>query len=262
MTEQSGAGLVLCERREPAIGLITLNRPERLNALNMEVKRLLEQAIADLSTDPSVAVIVMTGGPKAFVAGTDISEMRDMTPADHARLGTNAVFLALRACPKPIIAAVEGYALGGGCELALACDIIIAAEGARFGQPENRVGIMPGAGGTQMLLRTVGKYRAMKLALTGEQVTAGEASLMGMVSEVVADGQALGRALELAGTICAMPPLAVRGVKQAIRFGQEAPLAEALAEERRIFESLFASQDQTEGMQAFLDKRRPHYRGA
>lgn len=254
--------MVLYERREPGVAVITINRPERLNALNMEVKRLLEARLAEATGDSSVSVIVITGDRKAFVAGTDIAEMRDMTPERHAELGTNNVFLALRACAKPVIAAVEGYALGGGCELALGCDMIVAGEGARFGQPEIRVGIMPGAGGSQLLLRVIGRYRAMKMCLTGEQITASEAAAMGLVSELVPEGEALERAVALASTICAMPPLAVAGVKQSIRLGQEAPLTEALIEERKIFVGLFDTADQKEGMTAFLEKRRPKYAGA
>ncbi len=262
MTEPSGPPVVLYEVRAPGIALITVNRVERLNALNMAVKRLLQARFDDASADPAVRIVVLTGAGTAFVAGTDIAEMRDMTPDRHVELGTNDVFLAQRACPKPMIAAVEGYALGGGCELALGCDMIVAGEGARFGQPEIRVGIMPGAGGTQLLLRAVGRYRAMKLCLTGEQITAAEAAGMGLVSELVPEGEALARALALAEIICRMPPLAVAGVKRAIRLGHEVPLAAGLAEERRLFEALFASADQKEGMSAFLDKRRPQYVGA
>lgn len=262
MTEPAPSTPVLYQLDASGVALITVNRPERLNALNMAVKRLLQAYFAEASSDPAVRAVVLTGAGAAFVAGTDIAEMRDMTPERHAELGTNEVFLAQRACPKPLIAAVEGYALGGGCELALGCDMIVAGEGARFGQPEIRVGIMPGAGGSQLLLRAVGRYRAMKLCLTGEQITAAEASAMGLVSELVPEGEALTRALALAETICRMPPLAVAGVKRAIRLGENALLNDALAEERRLFEGLFSSADQKEGMSAFLEKRRPQYVGA
>lgn len=244
-----------------AVALITINRPERLNALNMAVKRALQAAIERADADPDVAVLVITGGPQSFVAGTDIAEMRDMTPEKHAELGTNQLFVTLRACTKPVIAAVEGYALGGGCELALNSDIIIAGEGARFGQPEIRVGIMPGAGGTQLLLRTIGRYRAMKLCLTGDQITALEAEQFGLVSERTPAGQATDRAIALGRQIAKMPPLAVRSVKAALRFGADNGMDASLTEERRLFTALFASEDQKEGMTAFLEKRPPAYRG-
>jgi enoyl-CoA hydratase/carnithine racemase len=172
------------------------------------------------------------------------------------------MFTVLRGCPKPLIAAVEGYALGGGCELALSCDLIVAGRGTKFGQPEIRVGIMPGAGGTQRLVRVMGKYRAMKMVLTGEPVSAPDALAMGLVSEVVDDGQALTRALELAHTILAMPPLAVRAIKEVVQLGQDAPLETALALERKAFLTLFDSADQKEGMRAFLEKRVPRFSGA
>ena len=253
--------LVRCERPEPGIGLITIDRPDRLNALNLEVKRSIEHHVRALAADPAIAVLILTGSPTVFVAGTDLAEMRDMTPMQHTVHATDGVFLALRACPKPVIAAVEGYALGGGCELALACDMIVAGAGARFGQPEIKVGIMPGAGGTQLLLRTVGKYRAMKMVLTGEHIPAAEALAMGLLSEVVAAGEARSRALALAGGICAMPPLAVRAIKQAIQAGQDMPLSAALAMERTLFQLLFDTDDQVEGMQAFVEKRRPVFHG-
>jgi enoyl-CoA hydratase/carnithine racemase len=208
-----------------------------------------------------VRVVILTGGPEVFVAGTDIVEMLDMTPTQHVADRTDGVFQALRECPKVLIAAIEGYALGGGCELALACDIIVASETASFGQPEIRVGIMPGAGGSQLLLRTIGKYRTMLLALTGERIGAEEALSLGMVSEVVPAGKAGERAAQRARIISGMPPLAVRSLKEAIRFGQEAPLSAALAAERNLFRLLFDTHDQKEGMQAFLDKRRPVYEG-
>jgi enoyl-CoA hydratase/carnithine racemase len=253
--------LVLFQILDGGVALITINRPKRLNALNMAVKAELQAAIERADADPAVAALVLTGGSKAFVAGTDIAEMRDMTPERHAELGTNQVFVALRACTKPVIAAVEGYALGGGCELALNSDIIIAGEGARFGQPEIRVGIMPGAGGTQLLLRAVGRYRAMKLCLTGDQISAEEAEQYGLVSERTPAGEATDRAIALGRQIATMPPLAVKAVKAAIRFGSDNGLDASLTEERSLFTGLFASADQKEGMTAFLEKRPPVYRG-
>ena len=197
---------VRCNRDHEGIAVLSIERPERRNALNLEVKGRLADEVEALAGDDTVRVIVLTGSGGYFVAGTDLAEMVDMTPEDHTRLKTGRVFQALRQCAKPVIAAVEGYALGGGCELALCCDLIVAGTSARFGQPEIRVGIMPGAGGTQKLTRIMGPYRAMKLILTGEAVAAPEALQLGMLSEVVTDGTALERALDLARTIASMPP--------------------------------------------------------
>lgn len=252
---------VRCNRDRDGIAVLSIERPERRNALNLEVKGRIADEVEALAADDSVQVIVLTGSGGYFVAGTDLAEMVDMTPEDHARLKTERVFTALRQCPKPVIAAVEGYALGGGCELALCCDLIVAGASARLGQPEIRVGIMPGAGGTQKLLRIIGPYRAMKLILTGEPVAAPEALQMGLVSEVVPDGGALERALALAQTILSMPPLAVRAVKEMVKAGQNLPLDGALALERKAFQLLFDTEDQKEGMRAFLEKRKPAYRG-
>jgi enoyl-CoA hydratase len=218
--------------------------------------------VEELEADPAVRVVVLTGARGVFVAGTDIAEMAAMTPTEHSLRETDRMFTVLRRFPKTLIAAVEGYALGGGCELALACDMIVAGGKAKFGQPEIRVGIMPGAGGTQRLLRTVGRYRAMKLILTGEPVTADEALSMGMLSEVVPDGTALDRALELAETILKMPPLAVLAIKEVMRLGQDVPLETALALERKAFQLLFDTEDQKEGMRAFLEKRTALYSGS
>ncbi len=196
------------------------------------------------------------------MAGTDVAEMAGMTPTEHTLLATDQVFTTLRRCPKILIAAVEGYALGGGCELALACDLIVAGESAKLGQPEIRVGIMPGAGGTQRLLRAVGKYRAMRMVLTGEPIDAREALGMGLLSDLVPDGTALERAMDLARTISRMPPLAVRAIKEVMQLGQDVPLETALQLERKAFQLLFATKDQKEGMNAFLEKRAPAYSGA
>ena len=246
----------------PGVAVITIDRPARRNALNLEVKRLLTDFVLRLGADDGVKVIVLTGAGSYFVAGTDIDEMLDMTPTSHTLNATDQVFTTLRHSTKPLIAAVEGYALGGGCELALACDLIVAAEGARFGQPEIRVGIMPGAGGTQRLLRTIGKYQALRMMLTGEAVTATQAFACGMVSELCPDGEALKRALALAATIAAMPPLAVRAIREVVQQGQDAPLESALLLERKAFQLLFDTQDQQEGMRAFLEKRAPQFQGA
>ena len=248
-------------RDMPGIAVITIDRPDRRNALNLEVKKMIADFVENLSADPDVKVIVLTGGGGIFVAGTDISEMVGMTPTEHTLLITDHVFNVLNKCPKPLIAAIEGYALGGGFELALACDLLMAGESAKVGNPEIRVGIMPGAGGTQKLLRTIGKYRAMKLILTGDMITAGEAFSMGLISEVVPDGQALEHAVALGKKIMGMPPLAVKAVKEVIRFGQDVPMDTALLLERKAFQLLFDTEDQKEGMKAFLEKRKPVYKG-
>lgn len=243
------------------IALITLNRPERRNALNLQVKQLVAKVIGDLEADPHVKVIIITGSGGYFVAGTDIAEMRDMTPASHQALQTGRMFEVISACSKPLIAAVEGYALGGGCELALACDIIVAGRTARFGQPEINVGIMPGAGGTQRLLRTIGKYQTALLAMTGDTVTAEQALTMGMVSQVCDDGTALQQARTIASKVAGKPPLAIAAIKQMLSLGLDAPLQTMLALERKAFTLLFDSHDQKEGMTAFLEKRPPNYLG-
>jgi len=253
--------LVLCSRDAAGVAVVTIDRPERRNALNLEVKRRIADEVTRLVADDTVRVIVLTGSGGYFVAGTDIAEMATMTPSEHAALATDHVFNVLHRCPKPLIAALEGYALGGGCELALTCDMIIAGRSTRLGQPEIRVGIMPGAGGTQRLMRTIGKYRAMKMIMTGEPITAPEALAMGLLSEMVEDGQALPRALELARVVADMPPLAVRAIKEVVQLGQDAPLETALALERKAFVALFDSADQKEGMNAFLEKRKPKFSG-
>lgn len=251
---------VLCRRDADGVAVVTIDRPERRNALNLEVKSRIAEVVSELVADDTVRVIVLTGSGDYFVAGTDIAEMATMTPAQHVTLGTDHVFNVMRRCPKPLIAALEGYALGGGCELALTCDMIIAGRSTKLGQPEIRVGIMPGAGGTQHLLRTIGKYRASKMVLTGEPVAAPDALAMGLLSEMVEDGRALSRALELAKTIAAMPPLA-RAIKEVMHLGQDVPLETAFALERKAFVKLFDSADQKEGMNAFLEKRKPLFRG-
>lgn len=253
---------VTCRREADGLAIVTIDRPERRNALNLDVKRRLTTIVETLVDDPVVRVIILTGAQGVFVAGTDVAEMAGMTPTEHTLLATDQVFTVLRRCPKILIAAVEGYALGGGCELALACDLIVAGESARLGQPEIRVGIMPGAGGTQRLLRAIGKYRTMRMLLTGEAVEAREALAMGLLSEVVPDGRALERAMDLARTVSRMPPLAVRAIKEVVQLGQDVPFETALQLERKAFQLLFATHDQQEGMNAFLKKRAAAYAGS
>jgi enoyl-CoA hydratase len=254
------AEFVRCEVRGP-VAVITIDRPERRNALNLQVKQEIVEHLKAVQRDPDIAAIVLTGDGGTFVAGTDIAEMESMTPTDHVRLTTDRVFHEIRQSTKPLVVAVEGYALGGGCELAMACDIIVAAEDAMFGQPEIRVGIMPGAGGTQRLLRAAGRYKTLLWSLTGDMIPASTAYASNMVSELVAKGGARDRAIAIANQIAAMPPLAVQAVREVVRLGADAPLESALALERRLFERLFDTQDQKEGMRAFLEKRRPVYRG-
>jgi enoyl-CoA hydratase/carnithine racemase len=260
MPEDSQAP-VLVDEVQPGVFQVTINRPERRNALNIEVKDTIAQVVRELDDDPGVRVIVITGAGGAFVAGTDVAEMQSLTPIEHALRVTDRMFTTLSNCRTPLIAAVEGYALGGGCELAMCCDIIVASDSARFGQPEIRLGVIPGAGGTQRLLRAVGRYQTMRLLLTGESVDATEAKLMGLVSELTPEGGALSRAMALAVSIASMPPLAVAALKEVVRAGADVPLETAMLLERKAFQILFDSQDQKEGMQAFLEKRSPRYQG-
>jgi enoyl-CoA hydratase len=239
--------------------VITLDRAERRNALNLEVKNLIADAVIELDANPGIHAIIITGTGGYFVAGTDIAEMADMTPLQHSLQATGRVFEVLRGCGKPLIAAVEGYALGGGCELALSCDIIIAGRSARFGQPEINVGIMPGAGGTQRLLRTIGKYQTALLTMTGDAITAEAAFSSGLVSQLCDDNQALETALAVGKKIAGKPPLAIKAIKEMLSLGQDAPLHTMLSLERKTFTLLFGTHDQKEGMTAFLEKRKPMY---
>jgi enoyl-CoA hydratase len=227
----------------------------------MRVRELLAQYFGELGGAEDIRAIVLTGNEDAFAAGADISQMADAGSVEMMLRNTHLLWRAITNCPKPIVAAVNGYAFGGGCELAMHADIIVAGAGAKFAFPEVRVGIMPGAGGTQRLTRAVGKFKAMRMILTGEPVTAAEAEAMGLVSEVVADDQVLERALSLAGRIATMPPLAVMQIKEVLLAGQDASLETALMLERKAFQLLFSSEDQKEGMKAFKEKRKPVYRG-
>ena len=253
--------LVLVENPADHVALVKLNRPEARNALDLPTRKALVAAFRELSDDTDVRCIVVTGDERAFAAGADLKEMSTMRPRDWIALGIRQLWKVISNCPHPVIAAVNGYALGGGCELAMHADIIIAGENAKFGQPEVRVGIMPGGGGTQRLTRAVGKYKAMKLLLTGEMIDGQEAFQMGLASEVVPDDQVLTRALEMARSIAALPPIAVRFTKEAVLAGADAALDTGLLLERRSLEILFDTDDQTEGMQAFIEKRKPEFKG-
>lgn len=253
---------VLHELLEGGILLLRINRPEAKNALNQEVRRQLAEHCSAAGGDDAVRAIVITGGADAFAAGADIKAMVDATPVELMLRRNHEHWQAIACCPKPIIAAVNGYALGGGCELAMQADIIIAGETATFGQPEVRVGIMPGAGGTQRLTRAVGKFKAMLICLTGQTFSGREAFEMGLASKVVPDADVLSTALEIARTIARMPPLAVRQIKEVMLAGADAPLEAALMLERKASQMLFDSADQKEGMRAFLEKRKPTYHGS
>ena len=260
MTAQEQNSVVLSEKFG-AVGIVTIQRPQRRNALNFQVKQELESALRALEKDDEISVLVLTGGGGCFVAGTDIAEMSKMQSSDHTRQQTDRIFRTMRELNKPVIAAVEGYALGGGCELALSCDIVIVADDALLGQPEIKVGIMPGAGGTQRLLRSAGRQKTLLWTLTGQMISAREAYAANLISKLVPRGQALEHAREVAEIIATMPPLAVSAIREAVRLGADVPMEAALSLERRLFERLFDSFDQKEGMNAFLEKRKPIYRG-
>jgi enoyl-CoA hydratase len=251
---------ILVERNEP-VGIITLNRPKELNALNFSIVSELANALAELDRDQTIRCIVITGsGEKAFAAGADIKEMSDKSPIEMMVGGFEA-WERIRRIHTPLIAAVGGYALGGGCELALHCDMIIASENARFGQPEILLGIIPGAGGTQRLARTLGKYRAMEIVLTGTQMSAQEMANLGLVNRVVPKGEHLNEAIKLAQTVAAQPPIATRLAKESVLAAFETSLEEGLALERKNFFLLFATEDMREGMQAFIEKRKAEFQG-
>jgi enoyl-CoA hydratase len=254
--------LVLVERDDARrIALVRLNRPKQLNALNGQVMDALCEALEALDRDEAIRVMVVTGNEKAFAAGADIGEMAEAGPMDMLRTNRIAQWDRVRRISKPVIAAVAGWCLGGGCELAMTLDIVIAAESAKFGQPEIKIGIMPGAGGTQRLPRAVGKSKAMEMILTGEPISAAEAERIGLVSRVVPNEVLETDALDLAAEIAKRAPLALRLAKESVNAAYEMSLTDGLAHERRLFYLLFSSEDQKEGMAAFLEKREPDFTG-
>ena len=252
--------MILTEQRG-RVGLITLNRPQAMNALNNQLMRELMDALEAFDKDDEVGAIVITGNEKAFAAGADIKEMADKSIHEMMDKDHIAVFGRIRTIRKPVIAAVSGWALGGGCEVALSCDMIVASESAKFGQPEINIGVIPGAGGTQRLTRAVGKVIAMEMILNDRRLTALEAYQFGLVNRVVPVEACLDEALRLAEEIASRAPVAVRAAKKMINQAFERTLSEGLAEEKQEFYNLFATDDQKEGMQAFVEKRPPQWKG-
>jgi len=251
---------VLIEKFD-AIGLVRLNRPGVMNALSPEMLDALAAVLEQLDSDDQVRVIVLTGSARVFAAGADIKMMSTATSSDMVELDTWQYWRRMSTLEKPVIAAVSGYAFGGGCELAMQCDLIVASETAQFAQSEVRVGIMPGAGGTQRLTKAIGPYRAMEMVLTGDPISAEEARLYGLVNRVVPVERYLDEAIELARRIAKRPPVAVRLARQALRYGNETTLGDGLKLERRNFYRTFDTEDKSEGMRAFLEKRTPSYKG-
>ena len=243
------------------VGVVTLNRPKVLNALSPELIGEVTAALAEMGRKESVRAVVLTGGPRVFAAGADIGDMAERGPVDQLQRDQTGRWAAISALTKPLLAAVNGYALGGGCELALMCDLIVAGDSARFGQPEINLGIIAGAGGTQRWPRTAGKYVAMEVNLTGQAITAQRAYQLGLVNRVVPAEMTIEVAKRMARTIAEKPPLAARLVKESVNQALETPLQQGLAVERRNFYFLFATEDQKEGMRAFLEKRRGQFKG-
>src|SRR5205809_6335799 len=246
---------------EAPIATITLNRPKVLNALSPDLIREVNEALRDLDADENVRAVVLTGGPRVFAAGADISDMADRTAVDQLQRDQTGRWAGIAAFGKPLIAAVNGYALGGGCELALMCDLIVAGDSARHGQPEINLGIIPGAGGTQRWPRTAGKHAAMEVMLIGAPITARRAYELGLVNKVVPAESTISIAQRMARQLAEKPPVAVRLAKESVQKAFETSLAEGLAAERRSFYFLFSTDDQKEGMRAFLEKRKGVFKG-
>ena|SRR5579859_97580 len=243
------------------VGIVTLNRPRQLNALAGPVMQELVDALERHDADASIRAIVVTGGPTVFAAGADIKEMADASAVEMLLRDRIGLFDRIRHLDKPLIAAVAGYALGGGCELAMLCDIIVAAENARFGQPEINIGLIPGAGGTQRLTRTVGKYVAMDLILTGRMLGAEEAFQRGLAARIVPPELVVDEAVRLGQELATKPPISVRLAKEAVTRAFEGRVDDGIEFERKLFYFLFATQDAHEGMHAFVEKRQPTYEG-
>jgi enoyl-CoA hydratase/carnithine racemase len=243
------------------VAVCRLNRPEARNALSPELMDELATAVETFDADPEIRCIVIAGNDETFAAGADIRALRDRSFEESLRHPAASFWRRLAACKTPLVAAVSGFALGGGCELALLCDLIVASESAQFGQPEITLGIIPGGGGTQRLARVIGKQRAMDLVLTGRRIDAREAERLGLVNEVTDAGEWLERALEVAQRIARRPPIAVRLAKQAVIAADETGLGSGLEQERRLYELAMATEDRIEGMDAFIEKRSPEFKG-
>ncbi len=252
---------VIAEAASEGVLLLRLNRPEQRNALNIATRKELAENLESAAEDPKVRAVVLTGDERAFAAGADLREMAEVGPIEMMERGVGKIWDRIAAFPKPLIAAVNGYALGGGCELAMHCDIVIAGESAKFGQPEVKVGILAGGGGTQRLMRAVGKHKAMLILMSGDPVTAAEADAMGLVSRVVPDDQVVDHSVELAGKIARRAPIAVQATKDVAVAGQDMSLPAALKLERRALWVLLASEDRKEGVDAFFEGRAPQFRG-
>jgi enoyl-CoA hydratase len=252
--------LVLCDI-DGAVATVTLNRSRSLNALSVELMDALLAVLADLDANEAVRCIILTGGPRAFAAGADIKAMAESSPTAMLQRRMVQRWERVRDCRKPIIAAVSGYALGGGCELALLCDMIVASETAQFGLPEITIGVIPGAGGTQRLARAIGPYRAMEMVLTGKTIGAQEALQFGLVNRVAPLEGFLTEAHRLADEVAARAPVAVQLAREALRYGVETTVRDGLEIERRNFYLLFDTEDQKEGMAAFIEKRKPDFKG-
>jgi enoyl-CoA hydratase/carnithine racemase len=247
--------------RDGKVATVTLNKQEKRNALDLIMRAAIADAFRELERDDNVLAIVLTGGDSVFAAGADLNLLVDKGSQQVADIDLGQYWAPLAQCTKPVIAAVNGFALGAGCEMAMMCDIIIADTSARFGQPECNVGIMPGAGGSQRLVRAVGKPVASLMLMTGEMISGERAVQLGLASDIAEEGKAVERALKLAKVAARMPPKAQRAIKRSLKLGADLPLDAALAMENREFLLLFDTKDKTEGMTAFLEKRRPQFTG-
>jgi len=262
MPAPDAGGVLLESRPAPGVALLRLHRPQVLNALNLQLRRALAEAFTRLDADETVRAIVIAGSERAFCAGADLHEYADATPVEIIGRDMDRLWGAISGCRKPVLACVRGHALGGGCELAMHADLILAGDTAKFGQPEVLIGLMPGGGATQRLTRAVGKFQAMQLLMTGQPVGAAEALQIGLASEVHADAQVEDIALQRAVQLASLPALALRFIKEAVLESMNTTLERGLQHERKSFQLLFSTPDKTEGIRARLEKRAPRFEGA